>query len=96
MTSPFLTCEPRLNPQLLQQAVGARERHDLAVGLGAAGQHELAAVRDHVGVDHRHAESLLGLGFADPERRLALRGLMRNEITGQHPQARPRRPDRRR
>ena len=42
-----------------EHAVGAREGHHLAVGLGAAGQHQLAAVRDDVGVDHRDAEQLL-------------------------------------
>ena len=82
------------NPQLLKHAVGAREGHDLAVGLGAAGQHELAAVRDDVGVDDRDAESLLGLGFADPKRGFALREFMRNEMTRTESIRRPRRPDR--
>ena len=45
MTSPFFTMRAAADPQLLKHAVGAREGHDLAVGLGAAGQHELAAVR---------------------------------------------------
>ena len=82
------------NPQLLKQAVGAGERHDLAVGLGAAGQYELAAVRDHVGVDDRDAESLLGLCFAHLKRGFALRGFMRNEMTRTESIRRPQRPDR--
>ena len=73
------------NPQLLEQSVGARERHDLAVGLGAAGQQQLAAVRHHIGVDDRDAESLLDLGLVHLKRGFAFRRFMRNEIAGQNP-----------
>ena len=73
MMSPFFTTEPRRTRNSCSRPLVRAKRHDLAVGLGAAGQHELAAVRDHVGVDDRHAESLLGLGFADLKRGFALR-----------------------
>ncbi len=45
------------DPQFLQQAIGARKGDDLAIGLGAAGKHQLAAVGDHIGIDHGDAES---------------------------------------
>ena len=90
----FLHDRAAANPQLLEQAVGTGEAHDLAVGFGTAGQNELAAVRDHVGVDDRHAEALLGLCFAHPKRRFALCGFVRNEMSGHESIKRRQRPDR--
>ena len=61
MMSPCFTGGPRRTRNSVQQATGAREAHELAVGLGAAGQDELAAMR----APHWCRSPPRGNGFSD-------------------------------
>ena len=50
MMSPFSTRGAAAHPQFGEHAAGARGDGHALVGLGAAGEHELAGVIDHIGL----------------------------------------------
>src|SRR5262249_25441154 len=60
----LLDAGPAPHLELGDDAAGARREHHLAVGFGAARQHELARMRHHRDLGHGDAERLLGLRFA--------------------------------
>src|SRR5262249_46284734 len=70
---------PALDLQFGQHAAGARRHCDALVGLGAAGEHEVAAVRLDMRGRNGDAERLL-IGLGGLIRCLAYRGLMRQEV----------------
>src|SRR4029453_14376540 len=64
-----------------------RRDSDLLVGLGAAGEDEIAAVRRHPGPVDGDAERLLGFPLAGAHRGgAAFGGLMRQEMAGRDPE----------
>jgi hypothetical protein len=74
-----------LDFQLGQHPSGARGDGDSLVGLGAAGDGELAAVRNDTGRGHRDPEELLRLGFAGARGHAALRLVVRQKVPGSDP-----------
>jgi hypothetical protein len=81
----LLDPHPALDPQLGENAAGARGDDDALVGLGAAGDRELAAVRDEVRGHGRDAEQLLRLALARAHGGAAFRALVRQEMAGRDP-----------
>src|SRR5262249_28815825 len=75
-----------LDPKLGQHTAGARRHCDALVGLGTAGDHELAVVRDDAGLDHRNAKRLLHFALTGTKRGAAFRALVRHEMPGRDPQ----------
>ena len=74
------------HPQLGQHAGGARHRHHFAVGFGAAGENELAAVLLGLRVHDRDTEQLRRL-LLRADGSLAVRRLMRKQIAGPDPKS---------
>ncbi len=74
-----------LDLELGQDPAGARRDDDPLVRLGAAGDGELAAVRNDAGLRDRDAEQLLGLAFAGANGGVAFRRLAREKMAGGDP-----------
>ena len=92
----FLHAGAAAHAQLGQHAARARGHDHATVGLGAAREHELAGVIDHLRLDDGDAERLLGRGFAANRRaavpRFRAAGSVRTRSTV--PRRRPGRPRR--
>src|SRR5262249_57447890 len=71
-----------LDLEVGQHPAGARRHGDALVGLGAAGDGELAAVGNDGGRRHRDAERLLRRAVAGARRYTTLRRSMRKEVPG--------------
>ena len=87
ITSPFFHLVAAPDPELGEDAAGARNHHHLAVGFGAAGQHELAAVRQAVRLGDCDAEQLLRRRFGWTDGGVAFAVLMRQQVPGGDPEA---------
>src|SRR5216683_3115916 len=74
-----------LDLEVGQHPAGARGHGDVLVGLGAAGDGELAAVGHDGGRRHRDAERLFRRAVAGAHGHAALAALMRNEMAGCDP-----------
>ena len=81
-----MTLRAALDLELGDDAAGARGDGAVALGLGAAGNRELAAVRHEPRLDDSDAERFLDR-FGGPDRRVALGAVARQQVPRRDPQA---------